>query len=427
MKRLPVDTSSFLRIRKNGDLYVDKTKWIYKLLTEGSCYFLSRPRRFGKSLTVNTLLHLFRGGKELFKGLYIYDKWEFEPHPVILFDFNGIAHSDVESFKRALLKELGRIAKEYNVEIEVSEPLSAFKDLILSLCEKEGKEVVVLIDEYDKPIIDHLGLGEERFKIALENRDIMKSFFGVLKEGNVVDRLKFVFVTEVSAFTRVSIFSEWNNLIDISTDPEYADFLGYTEEEILEYFEEHLKAFCEAQEFKSIDECMDIIRYWYNGYRFSSDRTVQVYNPVSLMMALYRKRIDTYWFDTGTPGFLMNLLKEKDYIISDLEHLVVERGIFKAFDLEYLPIEVILLQGGYLTIKEVEDGFIRLGYPNREVKRSFAGYLMRYLYRASPGVGGYARELGKALYAEDWERVKEVFNQILAQIPYPILQTNLRR
>ncbi len=420
MKRLPVDTSSFYNIRREGDLYVDKTPWIHRMLTEGRCYFLSRPRRFGKSLTVNTLMHLFRGEKELFRGLYIYDKWEFEPYPVILFDFNGISHDTPDNFKLGLYEKLEEFAERYEVSLKGETLNRKFESLISELFEKTKKGIVFLIDEYDKPIIDHLGLGEERFQIALQNRDIMKSFFGVLKEGNVVDRLRFVFVTGISAFTKVSIFSEWNNLIDISTSPKYADFLGYTEEEVLAYFKEHLEAFCKEKGFNSIEECMKEIRYWYNGYRFSPDRDIQVYNPISLMMALSEKRFDNFWFETGTPSFLVNLLKTRDYIIPDLEHLWVERGILKAFDLDYLPVEVILFQAGYLTIKGVEEELIRLGYPNWEVKRGFAGYLLRNLYQAALGVSGLAKALGKALYRENWEEVKERLNQILAQIPYPL-------
>jgi len=424
MKRLPLDTSSFRQIRQRGWLYVDKTPWIHRLVTEGMCYFFSRPRRFGKSLTINTLKELFRGNKKLFEGLYIYDKWTFEPHPVIVFDFNEIDHETREKLEKALFYFLESEAEKFGVKISEKGGLDlAFRTLLIKLAEKTKKPVVILIDEYDKPIIDHLGLGEERFKIALQNRDLMKRFFGVLKGGNVVDVLGFVFVTGVSAFTKVSIFSEWNNLIDITASPKYADFLGYTEEELKTYFAEYLEAFCEEKGFASQEECLSRIRYWYNGYRFSPERDVHVYNPISLMYCLSEKYFDNWWFKTATPTFLVNLLKEKSYLIPDLEHLVVSKDFLNAFDLEDLRIEALLFQTGYLTIKDYDgEQFMRLGFPNWEVKRSFSGSLLERLYQASPTVRKLADDLGKALYREDWNDVKELFNQILAQIPYPLYE-----
>ncbi len=422
MKRLPLDTSSFRQIRQRGWLYVDKTPWIYRLLSEGMCYFLSRPRRFGKSLTINTLKELFRGNRELFEGLYIHDKWPFEPHPVIIFDFNEIPHETPEAFSRALAYYLKREARKFGVEISEEGGLDlAFQELIVLIAEKTGKPVVILIDEYDKPIIDHLGLGEERYQIALQNRDLMKRFFGVLKGGNVVDNLAFVFVTGVSAFTKVSIFSEWNNLVDITLSPKYADFLGYTEAEIEKNFKEHLDLFCQERGFATREECLARIRYWYNGYRFSPEREVHVYNPISLMYCLTEKYFDNWWFRTATPTFLVNLLKERTYLIPDLEHLVVSKDFLNAYDLEDLRLEALLYQTGYLTIKDYDgEQFIRLGYPNQEVKQSFSGILLERLFKAPPTARKLADELGKALYEEKWEEVKEKFDQILAMIPYPL-------
>ncbi len=423
MQRLPLDTSSFRQIRQRGWLYVDKTPWIYRLISEGMCYFLSRPRRFGKSLTINTLKELFRGNKDLFKGLFIYDKWPFEPHPVIIFDFNEIAHENPKNFRKALTHFLKLEAQRLGVEISPEGGLDlTFRELILKAAQKTGRPVVILIDEYDKPIIDHLGLGEERYQIALQNRDLMKRFFGVLKGGNVVDNLGFVFVTGVSAFTKVSIFSEWNNLIDITADPAYADFLGYTEKEVLANFPKHLEAFCQERGFTHQEECLDRIRYWYNGYRFSPERDIRVYNPISLMYCLSRRYFDNWWFKTATPTFLVNLLKERPYLITDLEHLKVSRNFLDAFALEKIRIEALLFQTGYLTIKDYDGELMRLGYPNWEVKASFSEILLQYLYDTPPNMRDYARQLGQALYREDWDIVKELLNQILAQIPYPLYE-----
>ena len=230
---LPLDTSSFKDIRTKGKVYVDKTPWIYRMLTQGKCYFLSRPRRFGKSLTVSTLWELFKGNKELFKGLWIYDKWDFNPHPVIVFDFNKIDRENPETLKTALFEEIKKYAQIYQITLSKTGTLEgAFSDLIFELYKKYRTGVVVLIDEYDKPILDHLGFGEERLEIAYANRDVLKSFFGVLKGAGTVDEVEFVFVTGITTFSKVSMFSEWNNLVNISFDEEFADFPGYTEEEI---------------------------------------------------------------------------------------------------------------------------------------------------------------------------------------------------
>jgi hypothetical protein len=414
MKLLPLDTSSFRQIRESGNLYVDKTKWIYRLITEGRCYFLSRPRRFGKSLTINTLKELFRGNKELFKGLWIYDKWKFEPYPVVIFDFNEINHTTPTDLEMDLYEELLSIAEEYQLVLKTKSFIKGFKELIKKLYNKTKKPVVILIDEYDKPITDHLGLGEEELKIAYANRNILKKFFGVLKGAGIVDILRLVFVTGVSAFTKVSIFSEWNNLIDITASPKYADFLGYSEEELERYFEEHLDKFCEQNGFKTRQECMERIRYWYNGYRFSPERDIKVYNPISLMYCLSEGYFDNWWFRIATPTFLVNLLKERSYLIPDLEHLFVSKDFLIAYELEELRVEALLFQRGYLTIKEYDGReFMRLRYPNQEVKRSFSGILLERLYKASPGVRKLADELGKALYREEWEGVKGKLNQIL--------------
>ncbi len=422
MRILPLDTSSFRQIRESGNLYVDKTKWIYRLITEGRCYFLSRPRRFGKSLTINTLKELFRGNKELFEGLWIYDKWGFEPHPVVIFDFNSIDRETPEALKEGLKFNLLDWAEYYELTLKTEQPTTKiFKDLLRELYKKYKRGVVILIDEYDKPIIDHLGEGEERFKIAKQNRDVLRNFFGILKGAEVVDILRFVFVTGVSAFTKVSIFSEWNNLIEITAEPVYADFLGYTEEELEEYFGDYLDSFCERNGFKTREECMERIRYWYNGYRFSPERDVKVYNPVSIMYCLSRGYFDNWWFKTATPTFLVNLLKERSYLIPDMEQLEVSKDFLTAFDLENICIEALLFQSGYLTIKDYDGReFIKLGYPNQEVKRSFSGILIERLYKAPPTIRKLADEFGQVLYREDWEGVKEKLNQILAQIPYPL-------
>ena len=420
---LPLDTSSFKDIRTKGKVYVDKTPWIYKMLTQGKCYFLSRPRRFGKSLTVSTLWELFTGNKELFKGLWIYDKWDFKPHPVLVFDFNSIDRENPEILRGAIQLTLEDWARYYEVPLTREKALNKmFERLIFELYKKYRTGVVVLVDEYDKPILDHLGLGEERLKIAKANRDVLKSFFGVLKGAGTVDEVEFVFVTGITTFSKVSMFSEWNNLVNISFDEEFADFPGYTEEEILNNFREHLKYFCEKNGIESVERCMEEIRYWYNGYRFSPYSETRIYNPVSVMTALSKGRFGNYWFETGTPSFLVRLLKERFHEVPLLEHFEVELDTFKAFDLEHLPVEVILYQAGYLTIKEFDEFTeeLILSYPNEEVRKSFCKALFWQGLEVPLSQRAVATRLAKALWKEKFSEVKDLLNEILAEIPYTL-------
>ena len=420
MKRLPLDTSSFRQIRERDFLYVDKTRWIYRMIDEGICYFLSRPRRFGKSLTINTLKELFRGNRELFRGLWIEDRWEFKEYPIIIFDFNEIGAPDSETLISNLRYHLKKEFEFYRIKKVPSDDIGIlFKELIVGLKERFNMEVVILIDEYDKPILDHLGLGSKRLKIAESNREILKRLFGILKGRGIVDLLRFVFVTGVSRFTKVSIFSEWNNLQDISMEPGYADFLGYSEDEIIRYFPDYLERLCKKKAL-SMDECMERVRYWYNGYRFSVESDIQVYNPISLMYCLKRGEFKNYWFRTGTPSFLINLIRDKGYYIPQIEEIKIEEELFDAFDLDNLPLEAVLYQSGYLSIKGSIDGTVFLEYPNQEVKSSFTKVLLKSLYDAPGDSFYFAKRLGDALKEERFDDVKELINSIFSSIPYTL-------
>jgi hypothetical protein len=417
---LPLDTSDFKGIREEGKVYVDKTPWIYRMITQGKCYFLSRPRRFGKSLTVSTLWELFSGNKELFKGLWIYDKWNFKPHPVIVFDFSSIDRKTPEILENSLSKVLRDWAEKYDVKIYENDPLAyKFSFLIEKLYQKYQTGVVVLIDEYDKPILDHLGKEEEALEIAKANRDVLKSFFGVLKGAGVVKELRFVFATGVSTFSKVSIFSDWNNLTDISMRSEFADFPGYTEEEILKFFKPHLEAFA-REKGVTPENIMEELRFWYNGYRFSPYKNIRIYNPISVMNALAEKFFRNYWFETGTPSFLVRLLKNRLHTLPELEALKVDLDVFKAFELENLPVEAILYQAGYLTIKEVRNGLAVLCYPNKEVKESFSKVLLVHLSGNTFTARALVDDLGQALRDERFEEVTPILNEILAEIPYTL-------
>ena len=410
-------------MREDDYIYVDKTKWIERLLTTNKAYFFSRPRRFGKSLTISTLKELFKGEKELFKDLYIYDKWDFVEYPVIVFDFNRIMNKNSDILEKALLDSVYKNGLNYGIEINYNLSSSAFSDLVVKLYQKFNQKVVILIDEYDKPMIDHLGKGAEHIKIANQNRDVLKSFFGVVKSNEVVDVLKFVFVTGVSRFVKVSIFSEWNNLSDISGEPEYAGFLGYSEDEIIQNFKPYLEELYIKYNFNK-DECLAEIKRWYNGYRFSIYSDLKVYNPISLMSAFDKKRFDNYWFKTATPSFLVNLLKEQNYYLPKLENVEIKENFLEVFDIENLAIVPLLFQTGYLTITDYEDGFVTLNYPNIEVKNSFNDILLNFYYSPQTEIFLLARDLGKAFRDENFDEIQPLLNETLSQIPYPIHNKN---
>jgi hypothetical protein len=415
MKKLALNTSSFEKLRTGNLIYVDKTKWISRLLDNGEAYFLSRPRRFGKSLTISTLNELFSGNKKLFKGLYIENKWEFDSYPVLVFDFNEINNSDPEKLYSTIQFRLKEFYKQHSLTLPKSEDnIILFSDLIDRLSKKYKKRVIVLVDEYDKPIIDHLA--KDEIKIAKQNREILESFFGTLKGANVVDNIKFIFVTGVSRFSKVSIFSKWNNLTDITMSGEYSDFLGYSQDEIKEYFDEYLYEFCEEMGI-SIEECIEKLKYYYNGYRFSK-KDIKVFNPISLMNCLKDKEFKNYWFSTATPSFLVELIKEKNYYIPNLENVRAGSGMLENFDIENLQIIPMLLQTGYLTIKDHDGTLVSLSYPNEEVKKSFNEILLQNITNKFDSAA-YANELGLAFKNEDFEEAKFFINAIFNEIPYP--------
>ncbi len=390
MKKLPVGLAVFQDIRREDYVYVDKTRQIHQMVTGGKYHFLSRPRRFGKSLLVSTLWNLFEGKRELFEGLWIaeHGDWAWQKHAVIVLDFNEIGHDTPENLEISLNIVLTRTAKLAKIVLETPLADSKFQELILALQQQSGLPVVVLIDEYDKPLIDHIGQGEERLKIAKANRDILKKFFGVLKGATVSPCLRFVFLTGVSKFSKVSIFSELNNLSDMTMDLRYADMLGYTQAELESNFSDHLVQLAKQLDW-SMEHLMEELAYRYNGYRFSQ-REVKVYNPFSVLNALDKLEFQNYWFESGTPTFLVNLLQEKQYNLSRLEGLEVDSSAFTTFDLEHLKPEALLFQTGYLTIRQVEDELYTLDYPNHEVKNSFTKMLSAGVQMQSQRGDGYS-------------------------------------
>ncbi|SLM32377.1 AAA-ATPase [Desulfamplus magnetovallimortis] len=431
---LPTGDSSFENIRLNGDLYVDKTRKISQMVRDGKYYFLSRPRRFGKSLMVSTLKCLFEGREELFEGLWIKNqenndnkeenvKWEWKRHPVIALDFNQISHQTPEILVQGLSSALNSIGGEFGIELKETLLKEQFKELIKALNKKTKMPVVILIDEYDKPLIDHLGKGEEVLKIAKKNRDILKDFFGVIKGVEVTPITRFVFITGVSKFSQVSIFSELNNLTDLTMLPLYSDMLGYTMEEVDLYFTPYVAQMANRTDNSENEpaKVMDALINHYNGYRFS-ERDVKVFNPYSFMSALKHMLIEHYWFETGTPSFLINLIKEQKWYPPAIENIQATKSLFSVYDLDRLQLEALLFQTGYITIKNIRGMLYTFDYPNQEVKTAFLENLF-FSYTENYREGSQFALLCEYLELQEFDNFIETMKAIYASIPN-ILESN---
>lgn len=368
MKKLPIGIQEFSEIINENYIYVDKTEKINRLF-EQKYFFLSRPRRFGKSLLLNTIKEVFSGNKELFKGLWIYDKIDWEVYPVIKISFSNIDYKNSGLFI-AINDELKRVAENHKITLKQQSPGSNFRELIETLGTQ--KKVVVLIDEYDKPIIDYL----DNLEKAEENRDILKTFYSVIKDS---DRfIKFFFVTGVSKFSKVSIFSDLNNLDDITLDKNYSTLLGWTQAEMESCFPEYI-AEVEKRFAGTGSDIKHMMKEWYDGYSWDGQNFV--YNPVSLMNLFSKTTFNNYWFTTGTPTFLMKLIKNQHYTAFDIENRTINVSLLDKYDLSNMSLLPLLFQTGYLTIKSynILRNTIVLDYPNKEVADSFSTHILSEL------------------------------------------------
>ncbi|MDM8543711.1 AAA family ATPase [Desulfococcaceae bacterium HSG9] len=428
-KELPISMQSFSHIISENCLYVDKTEYVHQLAKSRKLYFLARPRRFGKSLLISTFEALFKGKKELFKKLWIdrEDTWKWEPFPVILLDFNAMPHRSPDELNTVLNFALEEEAAKCQIELKTPFAATKFRELILKLKEKTGRDVVVLVDEYDKPVIDFLGKGEKALKIAAENREFLKGFYGILKSADAAASLRFVFITGVSKFTKVSIFSELNNLDDLTMQEKYAALLGYTHEELLQFFHGHIRLLANKLNL-SCDETVEKLKTWYYGFRFTDNR-VMVYNPVSILNLLNTFTFANYWFETGSPAFLISLLKEKNYYLPNLENIEAVRDTFSAYDIENLNIEPVLFQTGYLTIKDVKEVSSRhiaeniyvLSYPNEEVRISFLRHLFAAWSKVDNGKSARMIYLPDHLDNGRYDAFFDIVKSLFASIPYTLI------
>ncbi len=409
MKKLGIGIQSFSKLISEGFIYIDKTPLIYQLLSSAGYFFLSRPRRFGKSLLVSTLKEIFTGNRELFRETWIYDKIDWPVHPVIHIDFTQIQYRE-QGLEPALHYYLDQLAGDYGVELKNP----AYGGKLIELIETLSSEakVVLLIDEYDKPIIDYLTDLDQ----AEANRDILKNFYSGIK--GLDERLRFVFVTGVSKFSKVSIFSDLNNLNDITISPPYATLLGYTETEIHEYYGDYIPLVAESQ-MGGEDAVWGLLKTMYNGY--SWDGRHFVHNPFSVLKLLHDRVFQNFWFTTGTPTFLVEAIRDQQIEVAKLSNLAVSQSFFDKFELRRLDIYSLLFQTGYLTIKKVEDDIYYLSYPNEEVRVSFLNNLLEaFAWQPSGLVNSWMVDIHLALNAGDVESFITHLRSLFASIPYQI-------
>jgi hypothetical protein len=414
MKELPIGRQTFSEFIEQDLLYVDKTRYVWELVRQGKFYFLSRPRRFGKSLLLSTLKSFFEGREELFRGLYVHAKEdEWKKHPVVYIDYSFVQYQEGKKlFKESLLNHLQRIAEIYSLSLSKNIIQDAFVELVQSLYEQFG-QVVVLIDEYDKPLVDTL-THENRFE---ENREVLRGLYGSLK--GLDGYLRFVMLTGVSRFAKVGVFSGLNNLEDISMDRTFATILGFTQEELERYFQPYFDSVEERLGYDR-DFLLKNIREHYNGYSWDGEQ--RLYNPFSILNFFKEKEFGNYWFSTGTPTFLIDLVKQQKELPENLETTVVSDLIGHSASLKTLPLHALLFQTGYLTVRKIErDGIYRyyhLGYPNREVQHAFTTYLLAmFVDKDEFDVQPEAIWLRKALQAEDTNRFIQLLQSFLADIP----------
>jgi hypothetical protein len=412
-QRLPIGLQDFRKIIENEFLYVDKTEYVYKMASKPGAYFLSRPRRFGKSITIAVLQELYLGSRELFKGLWIEDKWDWgKRHPVVRISFTMLGFQQ-NGLNESLTYEIDRQTKKFGFPIIEGNISNKFRNLIEQLAQQA--KVVVLIDEYDAPITHYLG---KELHQAIENRDFLRGFYSVLKDTDHL--LEFVFLTGVGKFSKVGIFSGLNNLQDITFHPEFATMLGYTQEELEHNFEDHIAATA-AKMGLNKEAFLAKLKEWYNGYRFHH-LAETVYNPVSLNSFFNIGDFENFWFETGTPTFLINILREQGLYKFDLEPKAqIEFG---SFELDNLYPYGLLYQTGYLTIQYRDEyGLYHLDYPNYEVRNSMLAYLLDAFGGVHRGGGiVLAIKMEQAFMAHDIAKVMHILQGLFKGIPYQLYE-----
>jgi len=412
MKKLPIGKQTFEVLKEGDYLYVDKTADIHRLITEGDVYFLSRPRRFGKSLLVSTLKAIFEGRRDLFEGLAIDGlDYDWKTHPVLHVDFSAEKVSDPRALETYLAERIELAAGQWGAGATGG---STYTGRLRHLLQGSSERVAILIDEYDKPILDHI----ENPELAAEMREVLKGFYTTIKSCDA--HLRFVLLTGVSKFAKMSVFSGLNNLKDISMDRRYATTLGYTQAELEQYFEEGIEALANQDQCSRV-ECLDRVRDWYNGYVFAAGAE-RVYNPFSTLLLFDTLEFRNYWYESGTPTFLVKLLRERGDYLGAYDGREVGAAAFSNFEIENLDPVPLLLQTGYLTLADkLSEDLFRIAYPNREVARSFEESLVVGFSRVQASdVASHRHALLRALNAGDADRLFETMRIFFADIPHDI-------
>ena len=413
----PIGIQNFEKIRKEGYVYVDKTALIHRLATTGTYYFLSRPRRFGKSLLVSTIEAYFKGKKELFKGLALEQlEKDWAQYPVLHLDLNGSKYMYPEDLVVLLSQHLDNWEKEYCITVRYNDLEARFRDVIVAAYEKTGKQVVILIDEYDKPIVNNL----DKKELADYYRAALQGFYGVIK--SMGEQTKFCLLTGVSKIGKLSVFSTLNNLTDISMEPEYSDICGISENDLHKYFEDSVAELADANRL-SINECYKKLKDMYDGYHFSEDSD-GMYNPFSLLNTLRSRKFKEYWFETGTPTLLVNVMKQTSFDVTTLsDNVVVPAAKLNGMqDIVNKPVS-LFFQTGYLTIKEYDSEYneYRLGFPNDEVKNGFLNFIYSYYVPVNPADDSTTTsQLAKALKAGDPYTFMRTLEALFANTTYQI-------
>ncbi|WP_040008253.1 AAA family ATPase, partial [Cylindrospermopsis raciborskii] len=404
-KNLPLGINTLDKLRGSNCIYVDKTPLALQLIKQPGAFFLSRPRRFGKSLFIDTLKEIFEGNKKLFEGLYIHDQWDWSrKFPVIKIDFAGGVLKNRQELDLRILDILHENAEHLDVSYKSTDIPGKLGTLIRKAMAKYGQRAVVLVDEYDKPILDNI----DNPPIAAEMREGLKNLYSVLKQQDA--NIQFVFMTGVTKFSKVSLFSGLNQLTDITIDTRYSSICGYTETDLTESFGEHL-----------VGADREAVRSWYNGYNWTGSESV--YNPYDILMFIDKRKIfRNYWFETGSPSFLVKLFQAKCYFLPNLEHLEVTEEILESFEVERINPVTLLFQSGYLTIEStftaMERYMFRLKIPNREVKVALGDQLVNAYTDFVEEKLGIQRPLYEKLFQGDVNGFIDTVRRLFASIPW---------
>ena len=410
-RKLPIGIQTFREVREDNCYYVDKTAYIRRLLDEGKHFFLSRPRRFGKSLFLDTCKELFESNEPLFEGLYIYDRWDWSVrHPVLRLDFSSGTYQGPDDLRKEVSAQLNALEEEAEIIPRDDDTAPArFRRLMKVLHERSGQRVAVLVDEYDKPILDALEVPD----IARANRDFLRGLYSTVKFADA--HIRFTFLTGVSKFSKVSLFSGLNNLIDLTLDPPYSAICGYTEADLDTVF---------APELPGLDR--DEIGTWYNGYNWLGEE--KVYNPFDVLLLFRNREFGAYWFETGTPAFLVETLFKQRISPLALDNMVSSSELLSSFDVDAIATEALLFQTGYLTIHRTERRgsrtYYRLGYPNLEVRQSLNESLLNHLTGDASRRAAHSAQLYDLLEANDFAGLKTLFHAFFASIPYEWYTSN---